>query len=213
MCIPLEYQTGALYQHQTRWWVWGQPKYCTIGYHTHCAFNEWALTSFACPLRWKREWSLKTTNVKQANWLRKWYSIVTFGPLACLSPSFCNSLFSSWLLFYLFLPHILPHWYPVLLLSTSSLMFSDSLFSKYVTSMFCLQNPFSSSDTTCSCRFLLFVANFSASKERPIIKAELHLAKTTSEMRGVILSFKNNQETDDFFFKLKPSTFGYAQSS
>lgn len=64
-----------------------------------------------------------------------------------------------------------------------------------------LPEPLSALAPFCSLR-----PNSLPPKKRQSIKVELHLAKTTSELKGVILPFKNNQEIADF---LKMKTFHF----
>lgn len=76
-------------------------------------------------------------------------------------------------------------------------MLSPLLISKHVTSTFYLQNSVPSFTPVCSglCRpFWALQINSLPSEKRQIIKIELHLANTTSDLRGFIRPFKNNQE-------------------
>lgn len=76
-------------------------------------------------------------------------------------------------------------------------MLSSLLISKHVTSTFYLQHSVPSSTPVCSglCRaFGALQINSLPWEKRQIIKIELNLANTTSDLRGFIRPFKNNQE-------------------
>lgn len=121
-----------------------------------------------------------------------------FGPFASLSPSFCHSLFSS------FLDSFSTFFYYAFCLTNSQ-------FCSCLPPLCCfhphrfpnMQPPPSFSSFLNPCQLLpLFCSlrpNSLPPKKRQSVKVELHLAKTTSELKGVIPPFKNNQEIADCF--------------